>query len=234
MRTTLLLVGGCVLLPASQARACSRVTPFSFSELFAADVIVRVTADEYVVMPDLTRTTNGVPDSIVEFKVEETLKGEGVPESIQLNAYLSDKDDFNDVAVPYKFVRPGGRSGSCFANTYKRGAQFLLFLKRSGAGYTSYVSPLGPVNEQLRSEKDPWLLWVKVRLNPCGKLYEGDAIYEKLKEEKFSEVGKEKTNTYRMGKCYIEKYGAIDDGSDQYLKYIKRWVEKYEKEEEQK
>jgi hypothetical protein len=31
----------------------------------------------------------------------------------------------------------------------------------SNAEYTVYWSPLSPVNEQLRSAEDPWLLWVR-------------------------------------------------------------------------
>ena len=104
--------------------ACDRGGPYSFNELFAADVIVRVTAVKYIIEPDPNLRTTGKPPSTVEFKVEEILRGENVPRSIVLHGYLSDKDDFNDVEVPYHFVRPNGRSGSCFANTYKKAAQF--------------------------------------------------------------------------------------------------------------
>ena len=146
----------------ASASACSRLKgPFSFNELFVADVIVRATAVKYVVAPDPYTGTTGVPESTIEFKVEEVLKGENVPETIVLNGYLSDRDDYNDVEVPYKFVRPGGRAGSCFANTYKEGAQFLLFLKKNEESYTPNISPLGPTNEQLRGSDDEWLQWVK-------------------------------------------------------------------------
>lgn len=150
-----------VLLEAGPAPACTRAGPFSFDELFAADVIVRAKAARYVVPPDPKMRTTGVPDSTVEFEVEEVLKGEGVPEKLELHAYLGDEDDFNELKVPYTFVRPGGRSGSCFANTYKKGAQFLLFLKKRGEGYTPNISALGPTNEQLRGPDDEWLRWVR-------------------------------------------------------------------------
>jgi hypothetical protein len=222
---------------ASTAEAC-QAGPFSFSQLFGADVIVRATAVKYVVVPaDSNLVTTGVPDSTVEFKVEETLKGAGLPESLVLNGYLSDKDDFNENPVPYKFVRPDGRRGSCFANTYKQGAQFLLFLKKTAGGYTPNIIALGPTNEQLKSEMDPWLLWVKVRLNPCGKLYEHDEFYEKAQEGKLFETAKWEgpPNTkYRLAKCYLQKYEPLNGPEDQYIKYIKRWVEKYEREEEQR
>lgn len=236
LKTILLLISGFVLLPALSANACSR-GPFSFSELFVADVIVRVTAVKYIIKPeDPNFVTTGVPASTVEFKVEEILKGEGLGESLTLNATLNSKDDFNVNPVPYKRVRSNGLSGSCFANTYKQGAQFLLFLKKTDKGYTSDISPLGPTNEQLRSETDPWLLWVKVRLNPCGKLQEHDEFYERVKEGK-AFTPQDKTSAsdrYRMAKCYLQTYEAKDGPDDQYIKYIKRWVQSYERAEEER
>jgi hypothetical protein len=141
--------------------------PFTLDELFDnAEVIVRVTALKYAKPPDNPNsTTTGEPDSTIEFKVEEKLRGGDVPETIVLNGYLSDKDDFNEMPVPYMFVRRLGRRGSCFANTYKEGAQFLLFLKKTKDGFTSNISALGPTNEQLRSDNDEWLIWVRKHLN---------------------------------------------------------------------
>jgi hypothetical protein len=219
---------------ASPVKAC-QAPPFSFSQLLTADVIVRATAVKYVVVPpEPNLVVLGPPDSTVEFKVEETLKGTGLTESLVLNAQLSDKDDYNEKPVPYKIVRPDGQRGSCYANTYKQGAQFLLFLKKTGVGYASDFVPLGPTNEQLKSETDPWLLWVKVRLNPCGKLYEHDEFYEKVQEGKLFETAKWEgppNIKYRLAKCYLQKYG---DQDDQYVTYIKKWVGKYERDEEQR
>src|SRR5258706_3306704 len=108
--------------------------------------------------------------------MEEVLRGKDRPPGIALNGYLSDTDDFNDVPVPYTFVRPNGRSGSCFAFTYKQGAQFLLFLKKTETGYTPNISPLGPNNEQLRSADDPWLKWVKEHLKETEKPKQRSAL----------------------------------------------------------
>jgi hypothetical protein len=142
------------------SQACIRDKPFTLDELFDnAEVIVRATAIRYAKPPGDMRTT-GVPDSTIEFRVEEKLRGRNLRDAIIINGYLSDWDDFNEMPVPYMFVRPGGRSGSCFANTYKEGAQFLLFLKKAGDVYTADISPLGPTNEQLHSNDDPWLVWV--------------------------------------------------------------------------
>ena len=137
--------------------------------MIGADLILRATAVEYTVLPGMTingrsvRTT-GVPDSRVRFRVESVLKGTYTTSDLVLPGYLNDRDDWNDHAPPYTIVRRNGRSGSCFANTYRQGAQFLLVLKRVGTEYTVDWYGLGPVNEQLRSPEDPWLLWVRDQL----------------------------------------------------------------------
>ena len=145
------------------AEACSRGSRVNVSYTCTmADVIVRASAVNYAQPPrDARSRTSGVPDSKVEFEVEDVLKGDSVPTTIVLGGYLSDEDDFNDQAVPYTFVRPGGRAGSCYANTYRQGGQFLLFLKRTPDGFTPNFDPLAPVNEQLYSSADPWIYYVK-------------------------------------------------------------------------
>ena len=136
----------------------------------SADFIVRALAVKYDKEPENNNLwTSGIPDSKVKFETEEILKGDSTPGIIMLNGYLNDKDDFNDHPIPYNFVRPGGRAGSCFANTYKQGAQYLLFLKRSNevkwpavtTPFTVDISALAPVNEQLHSESDPWIFYIK-------------------------------------------------------------------------
>jgi hypothetical protein len=166
MRLTTLVVlalGGILSFPGA-ALPCQRVSPVSASEMIrSADAIVRVLASEYVTAPtNPDVVTTGVPDSGIRFNVLEVIRGPGIETTIILPGYLSNRDDFNDHAAPYSFVRPNGRSGSCIANTYRTGGQFLLVLKRRTEGdYTVNWYALGPVNEQLRSETDPWLLWVR-------------------------------------------------------------------------
>jgi hypothetical protein len=87
--------------------------------------------------------------------VIETIRGLVLKE-VTLPGYLVDRDDFNDQRPPYTFVRPGGRAGSCFANSYRSGGQFLLFLATSKDGeLTVNWYALAPVNEQLHSDSDP-------------------------------------------------------------------------------
>jgi|GEM_PF-1850264 len=170
---------GCGLLIPTAGKACSRSRPFTLDELFDnAEIIVRVTAIQYAKPPDAPSLyTTGEPDSTIQFKVEEKLRGNDVPDTIVLNGYLSNEDDFNEMPVPYMFVRPYGRRGSCFANTYKEGAQFLLFLKKTKDGYTSNVSALGPTNEQLHSDKDTWLIWVRNHLKSLEKKGNKSALF---------------------------------------------------------
>ncbi len=85
-----------------------------------------------------------------------------MPFVIVLPGYLVDDDDFNELKSPYTFLRRGGRSGSCFANSYRQNGKFLLMLKRQSDGsYTVNWYALGPVNEQLRGDGDAWLVWVR-------------------------------------------------------------------------
>lgn len=239
LRTALSLIAVCALGAVSPVQACL-ARPFTFKDLFAAEVIVRATAVRRVAPAAPSSDIMAAAYSGVEFKVEEVLRGADVPAGIALAGSLVDFDDLNETPVPYKLVRKGGRGGSCYAHTYKQGAQFLLFLKKTAGGYTSDISPLGPTNEQLRSETDPWLLWVKARLNPCGKLHEGDVFYERMRRgeiwEHYETIQGQKFPSfkYRAAKCYLQKYEAKDGPADQYITYIKKWVEAYERLEEQR
>jgi hypothetical protein len=157
-----------VLCSANAAFPCSRESPVSVVDMVRdAGAIVRALATEYAVRPtNPSIVTTDEPDSKVRFKVLEVIRGKDVGPELVLPGYLSDRDDFTDDPTPYTFVRPNGRSGSCFANSYRSGAQFLLLLKKRSSGeYTVNWYALGPVNEQLRSETDPWLLWVRQQAN---------------------------------------------------------------------
>jgi len=160
----LLLLCGAVALPFASWACLASVTPNS--ELIQkADAIVRVEVDGYAIPPANGVRTTGVPDSKVRFKVIEVVRGLNLS-GLELPGYVVGQDDFNDHAPPYRFVRPGGRSGSCFANSYRDGAQYLLFLKKGEDGeLTVNWAALSPVNEQLHSEEDPWLVWVRQQVN---------------------------------------------------------------------
>ncbi|MFZ2494083.1 MAG: hypothetical protein WA208_21590 [Thermoanaerobaculia bacterium] len=151
------------MLPVA-AYPCTRLTPIDPAEMVRfADLIVVARAVGYDRPPANPNIhTTGAPDSVVRFEVDEWVKGKG-PISVSLNGYLSAADDFNDRDVPYTFVRRGGRSGSCFANTYREGARFLLLLKLHQGAYTADWYALGPTNEQLHDGEDAWLVWVRAQ-----------------------------------------------------------------------
>ena len=145
------------------AEACSVSRIPDGKELTAsADVVVRARAMDYETAPANPKIlTSGVPDSVVKFQILETIRG-AAPGELTLHAYLTQRDDFNDGSPPYTFVRPGGRAGSCFANSYRQGAEYLLFLKREDmSALTVNWAALAPVNEQLHDNDDPWLIWVR-------------------------------------------------------------------------
>jgi hypothetical protein len=167
MRSRLVALSAVVIVLSLRAYPCTRVGPVSSVEMVdQADVILRAVAVEYSVAPSDPRVvTTGVPDSVIRFKVLEVLRGEAKPE-ITLHGYLTNIDDFNEQPAPYNFVRRNGRRGSCFANSYRRGAEFLLVLKKTQSGdLTVNWYALGPVNEQLHSPTDPWLIWVGEQVN---------------------------------------------------------------------
>jgi hypothetical protein len=138
----------------------------------AADLILRVKAVEYSGPPVSARSRIEVgllPETNVQFLVEEVVKGSYDKPNIILPGYLVETDEWNNGSPPYTSVRPSG-GGSCFAISYRKGGQFLLMLRKwtvsfggrpNADGFTVYWYPLGPINEQLRSSDDPWVQWVR-------------------------------------------------------------------------
>lgn len=99
-------------------------------------------------------------DGLIDFEVLRVLKGPTLPAIIRIPGKLTGRDDFNDRPVPYTFVRRGGRSGNCFAYEYRTDAEYLVFLRPASDVLTPYWAPLAPINEQVRSNSDPWINWV--------------------------------------------------------------------------
>jgi hypothetical protein len=152
-----------LLLAQVSVQACQSRVPTPEKLVEQADVIVRATADSYDKAPEGFLPRMGVAGTTVKFKVIETLKGE-LTEPLLIYGYLTDEDDYNELPIPYTFVRRGGRAGNCFADSYKKGADFLLFLKKGKGKLMLYWKALAPVNEQIRPTDDEWLYWVKKQL----------------------------------------------------------------------
>lgn len=159
-RTHTLVLGLFVITGLAQPCSVTGITS-NIDLVSSADAVVRAKAVQYAKRPAANVWTTGVPDSRVRFKVMEVIRGLHISELV-LPGYLVQQDDFNDQQPPYTFVRPSGRSGSCFANSYRDGAEYLLFLKKRNTGeLTVNWAALAPVNEQLHSSDDAWLVWVR-------------------------------------------------------------------------
>ena len=102
---------------------------------------------------------------LVEFEVVAILKGPKLTDSVNVPGTLVERDDFNDVSVPYTFVRPGGRGGNCFAFGYRQGGEYLVFFRPGKTTLTPYWAPLAAINEQVRGGEDPWVIWVRRQLS---------------------------------------------------------------------
>jgi hypothetical protein len=157
---------------ATPAWPCSVVGPLPTPHdlVSRAQVIVRARADRLADRPGREGTLAGSRTQI-RFIVVAVLKGDLGPGDLEFNGHLEQKDDPNDRPVPFDFIRPGGRSGNCFALGYRQGAEYLLLLRRGDHqsfaqpnDLTPYWTPLAPTNEQLFGDEDPWLRWVSAEI----------------------------------------------------------------------
>ena len=129
-----------------------------------ADLIVRATAVDYSVAPVGNTINLADPGSKVRFTIAEVVKGSYPGTEIILMGILTNRDEWNRNQPPYRFARASA-DGPCHTTVYRRGGEFLLFLKWRN-GYTTNWAALAPVNEQLRSSDDPWIQWVREQVKP--------------------------------------------------------------------
>ena len=123
------------------------------------EMVLQSDAIARVIAVDTTRI-DGHPN--VRFRTTEVLRGPLTQTELTDEGYFVDEDGFNTLSVPYQLVRRAG--GSCIATSYRRGAEYLFLLKRWGDRLTPYWALLGPTNEQIRGDDDPWLQWVLEQL----------------------------------------------------------------------
>lgn len=119
-----------------------------------SDVVARAVA------VDSTQTLDGL--SFVRFRTTEVLRGPFPHAEFTFRGYFVDEDGFNTLSVPYQLVRRAG--GSCHAEHYRKGAEYLFLLKSDRDYLSPYWFALGPTNEQIRGDNDPWLQWVREQL----------------------------------------------------------------------
>ena len=160
---SLTLLCGVLLSLNNKIMACESPVPLSPAMTYLyviknADVIVRATAVESVEIK-----SNGFVG--VKFKVDEVLKGDDIPSTLTFFGHLTDRDNYNNRPVPYQGISPSGNN-FCYAQDYKRGAEFLLLLRKDKSKIIDpYWKPYAPTNEQLHPENDAWLNWVRNNLN---------------------------------------------------------------------
>jgi hypothetical protein len=139
----------------------------------SAEVIVRVRADRTSDASE-PRSRYDIPTE-VHFTVLEVLRGVP-PSELKVVGVLVERDDYNRGAVPYRTVRPSGQRGSCIAQEYRKGSEYLLLLRTAPhvlpliaegeePRLNPYWAPLAPLNEQVRGADDPWVRWVKTNLH---------------------------------------------------------------------
>lgn len=142
----------------------------------AADIVVRAIAADslpqarYDSIPQSEITTVDLSEIIVtggseiRFRPIEVLRGPFPATEFTYHGIVADGDDFNTLPVPYRMVRSAGQRGDCYAKDYRLGAEYLFLLQRRDDALTPHWFPLGPTNEQIRGDDDPWLQWVREQL----------------------------------------------------------------------
>jgi hypothetical protein len=116
-------------------------------------------------------------ESPIEMQVVEVLKGDFKAKTVTVQGETAKYDGPNDGTAPYDFVRHGGRLGNCYANDYKAGGQFLLFLKSGSVHW----APLSATNEEVSGPEDSWVVWVKKWLEWssytfCGPIHDAAKV----------------------------------------------------------
>jgi hypothetical protein len=161
----LLLVGVAALVGAREAGACFAGPRAPETLVRDAEIILRVRASSTEVAS--ARSGIGV-EHVVRFIVLEQLKGQHQFD-VAARGTLSDQPEMNPGPVPYGSVKRSGLSGACFAETYQKNSEYLLFLKKVDGLLTPYWAPLSATNEQIVGPQDKWVVWVKEELLRAAK-----------------------------------------------------------------
>ncbi len=130
-----------------------------------ADVVVRAVA-----VGAETEAGSDRYASTVRFRTVEVLSGAPDRGDLVFPGIIVDHADFNEGSVPYQIVRAAGQRGDCYAREYRTGGEYLFLLRDDEASLTPHWAPLAPTNEEIRGEDDPWVAWVRNRLEqPAGE-----------------------------------------------------------------
>jgi hypothetical protein len=162
-----LLVAATIVACAQSAFACWATGGSPHVLVADADVILRARVWG-LGEPPAQSSIMSPAETEVRLGVVEVLKGE-VQFSLTVPGTLTDRPDMNDRPVPYAIVRRGGRAGECYARNYQRDGEYLLFLKAVNGNLTPYWAALAATNEQITGADDPWVVWVRQRLEDIRK-----------------------------------------------------------------
>ena len=157
---TVLIAGGAVA-PGYPCDVVAGAGSYPFDYIDKTDAILLVKAIAYTgPARDPEYDRDGVPKSRVRFSVLETLKGPWIAEVV-LPGFLNDVDDIDTDRALAGIIR----SPSCYRDMYRQGGTFLLLLRHVADGeYTTRFAALRPTNEQVRPLDDPWVRFVRRRL----------------------------------------------------------------------
>jgi hypothetical protein len=100
----------------------------------------------------------------VELRVLEVLKG-----TVRPGAHIytfGQVDDPSETAVRTAVEAYRWRgNGRCFANDYRREAEYILFLRDAQL----VRALLAPINSEVDGPDDPWVVWIRARLAGSAK-----------------------------------------------------------------
>jgi hypothetical protein len=175
--TTLMIAGPMEALVPPEPTRCSvgalRQNPDGYHwpvadiERFAAEADVVIRAVAHGVETDAAGDRYA---STVRFRTVEVLAGAPDGRDLVFPGIIVDHADFNEGSVPYQIVRTAGLRGDCHAREYRIGGEYLLLLREDEGTLTPHWAPLAPTNEEIRGEDDPWVAWVRDRLEqPAGE-----------------------------------------------------------------
>ena len=158
IKISLLATGALVVSVAGApaVHACTAMLKPADQVIREAEVILLVRAMEPA---PWMRTSGGM----VVLRALDLLKGSYDRPFVTVPGQIRDYRSDPARRPPYDQIDCVGRvpgCGSCFAQSYREGARYLLLLK----GGTPYWAPLSPTNEEVSGPDDPWVVWVKRQL----------------------------------------------------------------------
>jgi hypothetical protein len=163
--------------PWAAATACSMsgefVRPTNFELVQMSDAIVIATAQQ---------ERRGKSDTSVTFDVGERVKGQASPR-VEIFGRLGvpAPSDLSDIA----YSHPEGHAGPCMRMTFRKGARYLLFLRKDEKGqFRQNSHAFSRINEDYAGEDNIWMRTVRryVRLQATSRPMEQLTLLQRFAE----------------------------------------------------